>query len=214
MIQFAKLLDVISINYVGDEQDLSNVGYDMFVPKFNNQFLEFLEKANFRKNSNSKMYITQLPKKEDDLFTKYNILQNNTFVGIITIYDNEKDGISYMDICRNISIPNGHMFLLPKNHYGELCTRSSNFPQDTEVTLGYIDNSYTFGSCFQIKIIEDNTTIKIYENEKIAQMILREYVKPETKELSLVEFEQLEEVKYRRKLRDGGFGSTGRFLKK
>lgn len=210
MIQFARILDVKPLHYVGDAQDLSNVGYDMFVPKFNADFIEALVNVNYRKISKSVFTVAELPGDIEDNFTKYSLIQGESFAGMMTIFNTPEDGISHLDLIRNISIPNGLQFLLPTGTYGEMCTRSSNFPQDTEVTLGYIDNSYTYGSCFQVKIIEQNTTIRIYENEKLGQLILREYIKPEAKEISIDVFENSPETLERRLLRNGGIGSTGR----
>lgn len=210
MIQYTKILDVNDIFYTGDAKDLSNAGYDMYIPKFNSDFLDSLKKLNTDQELNKELFIVKLPNKIDDNFVKYHLMDNkNNMVGIIVKYDNNENN-SYIELHKNISIPSGIQFLFPEQYYGELCTRSSNFKKDEEIVLGYIDNSYTFGTGFQVKLI-NNEKIRVYENEKFVQLILRKYEKPEMKQLSFGEFENTKEVIERRHLRSGGFGSSGRW---
>lgn len=189
-----KILNVQSLKY-GSEDD---AGYDMYLPKFDMNFLYAI------KEKNTKLSHRDLILKQDGTqeVLAVSIFDENGVV--IMIYS-----LNTFKIFRPIAIPTGIQFLMPEGYWGEMCNRSSNFSKNLNVVTGYIDNTYTFGSAFQINPIDFSIPIYLEAETRIAQLILRPQIKPSNVHHNFEHFENCQNVIENRQKRAGGFGSTG-----
>lgn len=218
-----KVLDVQSMKF-GSEHD---AGYDMYVPKFTTEFLKALLTHPSNKKINTflcvldngdtvdnfaKLAEFELVFEIESLFLYETVNVENPSNGD-RIHTRSTPVLSYQNKTINVfdlvSIPTGLQLLLPKNVWGEMCNRSSNFAKNLNVVIGYIDNPYTYLTAFQIHPINFGKPAVFEAETRIAQLILRPHIKPLYIHHSYQSFEEDSTVKYRREKRDGGFGSTG-----
>ena len=201
-----KILDVQSLKF-GTEHD---AGYDMFIPKITTNFLKLLLERNENIGIFSMTLVTGEENPEnwkelkDTEIISLDINTNDCFdLATLTLRN------KILTITSAISIPTGLQILMPDGIWGELCNRSSNFTKNLNIVTGYIDNSFTFGSAFQLHPINPNKPIILETETRIAQIILRPQIKPKNTQHNFQHFENLGSVKQKREIRSGGFGSTG-----
>lgn len=205
-----KILDVQSMKF-GSEDD---AGYDMYLPKITTNFTKAL--INHPSNKHLNVYIMTIildgSKRElefEDLAIFPDIALDRLLITNKTgeiIFHYENNIIQISDL---ISIPTGLQLLLPKNVWGEMCNRSSNFGKNLNVVIGYVDNTYTYGTAFQVHPINFKNTIVLEPETRIAQLILRPQIKPLYVHNSFESFENDHLTINNREKRSGGFGSTG-----
>lgn len=110
-----------------------------------------------------------------------------------------------------LMLPTGIQFLFPNNIYGRICNRSSNSKYNINIIEATIDNQHSNNCCFQIAKLDPNDVIIFNAGDRIAQLILATYIKPNIKHLSTKEFNDNNFVKENRLVRSGnGIGSTGK----
>lgn len=108
-------------------------------------------------------------------------------------------------------IPSGLMIDYPKNYYGEMVNRSSNFKNNINVNISYCDNNFVLpGNIFQINRIDNHSPIVITAGQRIGQMLLRRYWKLNWNFLNNRLFNNRKQVINKKKERDGGLGSSGK----
>ena len=107
----------------------------------------------------------------------------------------------YLEPKERILIKTGIKVALPKGHYGHIKDRSGlAFKQGLHVLAGVIDENYR-EEIGIVLINLGNNAYKIMKNEKIAQMIIKEY-----KKVNITYVDELDETN-----REAGFGSSGKF---
>lgn len=190
-------------------QPYQSIGVDIYMPDVTIEFIDELAKAN------SKKYVI------DDLIENHKTGEIETFT--LLEPDDESQAISrmiaaqYADgifyIFNNIQIPLGISILIPEGYYIDLRSKSSNFGNDYTSVTGLIDENYTYGFGLQILLIDD-VNVELKPEQKISQIVLKKSYKiGELQEVSLEDWEELEDVKERRLSRKGGFGHSGKFDK-
>lgn len=197
-LKVTKFFDVktpIGIYQRKDESlDNYSIGCDLYFPKITEEFKQELFKANVKKHSTLEFI-------EDS--EKIRILTHCSLVA--ELYENK------IVIYKPIQIPTGIGILIPKNYWVEVRTKSSNFVNHWTEVHGTVDMNYTYGVGVQI-IPHDNVTIEV--NQKFAQLVFHEAVPIcNIDVLTPVEFVNLDEVQFKRGVRNGGFGSNGKFDK-
>ena len=201
-----KILDVKSLKFVTEH----DAGYDMYIPKITTNFLKLL----IERNKNLGIFSMVLSTGEQNP-ENWKELKDTEIISL-DLDDNDYPDLGTLKLSNNIltiykpiSIPTGIQFLMPEGIWGEMCNRSSNFSKNLNIVTGYIDNSFTFGSAFQLHPINPNKPIILEPETRIAQIILRNQIKPMQTHHSFEHFEHLGPVKQKREIRSGGFGSTG-----
>ena len=193
-----KILDVQTMKF-GTDLDS---GYDLYIPKFNEDFFKQLKKRNPEYSY------------RDLILDTYDAnIENKKILSIIVINKHGNTVMRYSNsifhIFKPITIPTGLQFLLPDGYYGELRNRSLNFGKNFDVKTGIIDNSYTFDTGFQLTPIDFEYEVKLETETRIGQIILLPLYKPNHVHHVFEHFEKLGPVISKRKYRSGGFGSTG-----
>lgn len=208
-LQFTKFFDVKSpiIEYI--ENGYNNAGIDIYMPRPTKEFYDALLKANEKIVSEKQsVLVTFDDTKEVSSFGIYK--GKGTCYPLMTY----KDG-NY-DIYGKIQIPIGISILIPKDHYIDLRSKSSNFKNEFSSVTGLIDCNYTFSWSVQMHFLKSDEDwgkiVQIKVDEKLAQFILKKS-EPiiELGEIPLLEWEKLDDVLARREKRIGGYGSTGKF---
>lgn len=202
-LKFTKFVDVLSPLGI-NQQNLSgivstypNVGVDLYMPKFTEEFINEIIKAN--DGCILQSYINEPP--EEQFFEIYRD-------GEIVMYFEQ--GKYYIN--DKIQIPSGIGILIPTGYHLELLPKSSAFHNEFELTLGLIDACYTYGFGFQFKTF--SKIIEIAPDQKVSQFVVRKSeIVSELEEVKLTDWDCLKEIEERRIIRTGGFGSTGKFEK-
>lgn len=176
-----------------------SIGTDLYLPKLTNEFIDaFFE-------SNKKIYPNLIKSIVDNriFFT-----DSETHDFYAKIYMHQKSLVIY----KPIHIPTGIGFIIPREYYITVKSKSSNFNNNFTVVEGTIDMNYTYGCGVQLIPILQNKDVKLVENQKIAQFIVQKATPVlNINFIELEQFEKQEEVIYKRNVRTGGFGSTGKF---
>lgn len=183
----------------GETPENYSIGTDLYLPKLTNEFIDaFFE-------SNKKIYPNLIK----------NVVGNNIF------FTNSETQDFYVKISvlnksvtifKPIHIPTGIGFIIPREYYITVKSKSSNFNNNFTVVEGTIDMNYTYGCGIQLIPILQNKEVKLVEDQKIAQFIVQKATPVlNINFIELEQFEKQEEVIYKRNVRTGGFGSTGKF---
>lgn len=191
-LKYSKLVEVNNIKS-GTSQD---AGYDLYLPKITTNFVSLLLERN------PKLYVFshQLINMFSGQYLSIDI-KNHQNKSVFVLKNN------VISLFKPIAIPSGIQLLLPEGIWAALDNRSSNFGKNFDVKLGYIDNSYTFGTAFQITPIDFDEPVNIEVETRIGQLILHKLIKPESEEIEF--FDLNPKVIENRQVRLGGFGSTG-----
>lgn len=222
-LKFTKFFDVKSP--VGLEQRGENIcnysiGMDLYFPRDSDEFHEAILKANQKLYPKIEMLRMAEYQNKGFLIKTYNFISSvDSLIKIETFVNIETNEIikSQYYIYRPIQIPTGIGLLIPDNVWAEVRSKSSNFQLGFSEVHGTIDMNYTYGMGVQIFNINTNevsreTPVLCFEsNQKFAQIVFHEAVPIiATQEISLNEWNNLEEVQIKRNIRTGGFGSTGK----
>lgn len=198
----------LPLDYVkrGETENSYNIGNDLYMPYDTEEFrLKFLE-------ANQEMYDLKMYNSLEDGIMK------TVFQGkiadvfsktIMTIETNMSTKKSKYNIYHSCQIPTGVGFEFPKDFWGEVRSKSSNFKNGFTVVHGTIDMNYTYG--VGVQLIPLNHIVTIESEQKIAQIIIQKSEPISFEEVDLKEFESSELVSTYRNIRTGGFGSTGKF---
>jgi dUTPase len=214
-IQFSTYLDVKDpVNPVSDGNGVADAGFDVYMPEINEAFLIELVRLN------KCLQVEGLDKWRGIRGT----LPVSTIRG--NWYDFDKNFLSnnlyelyyktspYKDIYSirlfvPLNVPLGIKFLVPRYHYLDIRPKSSNFADGFEPVLGLIDNNHTRGICIQPNTI-NGSPVTLIPGHKVCQLVLKRFDDVSLVKVPGDEFDNLEEVYYRRKYRDGAFGSRGK----
>lgn len=200
---------------IKEQKNPGDAGNDVYMPQFDSDILNILENRGF------KVVINGMSQYED--------VSKSVVKPMVTkarIYDKKKLIAIYEDlkwyIFEKINIPVGLAFNLPEGYYAAIDNRSSNFKNNFNVVLGYIDNEYTYGIGAQLFPIDksfwniigfktkSNAPIVISSGDRIAQIIFTQLSQTRLTGIPVDHFEQQKTVINKRDLRTGGFGSTGK----
>jgi dUTPase len=130
------------------------------------------------------------------------------------IYSNRREVINYnfvnnvYTLLDNFQIPLGLAFIITEGYGLYTDSKSGNFKKGYTFVPGKIDENYTYGVTGQLLLI-DNLPVLIKPDEKLCQLIMKkvEHIVL-LQELTFHEFQEKQEVKNKRNIRVGGFGST------
>lgn len=183
----------------GETPENYSIGTDLYLPRLTNEFIDtFFE-------SNKKIY-PNLNKNVIGTHIFFTDAETQEFY--VKISPLKKS----VEILKPVHIPTGIGFIIPREYYITVKSKSSNFNYNFTVVEGTIDMNYTYGCGIQLIPILQNKSVKLIEDQKIAQFIVQK-ASPvlNINFVELGQFEQEEEVIYKRNVRTGGFGSTGKF---
>lgn len=138
--------------------------------------------------------------------TKLIVLKNYINIHSILIL-NIKNSKSELIVNKPVTIPTGIMFDMPKDIFIDIRGKSSSMYLGYRVIYSTIDSDYTYPIGVQIEPIEHSFTL--YENQKFAQAVLMKKFEEKLELIDSENFESSENVINKRKIRNGGFGSTG-----
>ena len=209
-IKFSKIFDVkspLGTNQV-KQTGFNNIGVDLYFPNPTIEFFKAIIKANEKIVDKNPVIVYE--DVDSNTIKMVHIVHKDSCGSChpLLTFENGK----YL-IHKNLQIPTGIQFLIPRGYTIEICPKSSNFHNNYNVILGYIDENYTFGCGAQIiRLSEYEPTICLEPNQKFCQIILRksEFI-DELQEVNPEDWDNNIDVYDRQKSRSGGFGSTGKF---
>ena len=210
-LQITKFFDVKTpVGLVQRGEDLTNysIGIDLYMPKFTEEFLHILLEVNKKLYPN----ICYIEHPEEG---KIVICDGDDLIAKILYYKSLDEGKNYSETDGKIiffsmlQIPTGIGMNIPDWVWCEVRTKSSNFQNGFTEVHGTVDMNYTYGVGVQICPYDE---LQIATDEKFSQLVFHEAVPVmEIIEVSQEDWNNKEEIKYKREKRTGGFGSTGKF---
>lgn len=210
-LQITKFFDVKTpVGLVQRGEDLTNysIGIDLYMPKFTEEFLQVLCNANKKLYSN----ICYIEYPEEGKIT---INNGDELIAKINYYKCLEEGKGYSKTNGTITffsllqIPTGIGINIPDWVWCEVRTKSSNFQNGYTEIHGTVDMNYTYGVGVQICPCDE---LQIATDEKFSQLVFHEAVPiMQISEVSQEDWNNMEEIKYKREKRTGGFGSQGKF---
>lgn len=207
-LKFTKFFDVkspVGLEQKGETLGNYSIGMDLFMPKNTKEFRNAIYESN--KKLYGDLYILKDESKES---IYYEFKSYCTDILIMQISENKKTKEVVYQISESIQIPTGIGMLIPENVWAEVRSKSSNFSLGFSEVHGTIDMNYTYGCGVQLIPIT-NSSILLKEDQKLTQIVFHEAVPIlKTEEISLNDWNNLDEVINKRGTRTGGFGSTGK----
>ena len=210
-LQITKFFDVktpVGISQRGEEITNYSIGIDLYMPKFTEEFLHALSEANKKLYSN----ICYIHHPDEGKIVMCN---GDDLLAKILYYKSLDEGKEYSEtdgtliISAPLQIPTGIGMNIPDWVWCEVRTKSSNFSNAYTEVHGTVDMNYTYGVGVQILPCDD---VKIKTDEKFSQLVFHEAVPVmQISEVFQEDWNNMEEIKYKREKRTGGFGSTGKF---
>lgn len=214
-LQITKFFDVktpVGISQRGEDITNYSIGIDLYMPKFTEEFLQVLCEVNKKLYPNI-CYIEHPEEGKilicdgDDLIARINYYQE-----LAKNPSNKKEysktngTITFFSM---LQIPTGIGMNIPNWVWCEVRTKSSNFQNGYTEVHGTVDMNYTYGVGVQICPCDE---LQIATDAKFSQLVFHEAV-PVMKilEVSQKDWNNKEEIKYKREKRTGGFGSSGTF---
>ena len=225
-LQITKFFDVktpVGISQRGEDITNYSIGIDLYMPKFTEEFLQALKDVNKKLYPNlnyQKHYISDTIQEPeycdqilicdgDELVAEINYypeLTKNNVIGELQKYSKNSGKITFFSL---LQIPTGIGMNIPDWVWCEVRTKSSNFQNGFTEIHGTVDMNYTYGVGVQICPCDE---LSIATDEKFSQLVFHEAVPVmQISEISQEDWNNMEEIKYKREKRTGGFGSTGKF---
>lgn len=214
-IQVTKLFDVnspVGAKQRGETQKNYSIGTDLYMPKDTETFRRAFYKANQELHQGLEVYTYEANNKRQTTFVVPESPYQKGYV-VMTIETDLDSSESIYEIHENCQIPSGIAFNFPHTVWGEVRSKSSNFKNGFTVIHGTVDCNYTYGVGIQLVLLRKNS-ICLESDQKIAQIVLHK-AEPiyNIEVLEQKVFDNLQTIQEYRKVRDGGFGSTGKFEK-
>lgn len=202
-IKFTKFFDVQSPIAEAIDGSFNNAGIDVYFPRPTVEFIQGILSSN-----------------KDLLIIQYNYNDKTNYYDSFVIVDKSENKIfltfvnGIYKIYKTMQIPTGIGLLIPAGYHVDLRSKSGLFKNGyTEIT-GLIDNIYTYGMGVQIVKFPEQEIVEIKTDQKFAQFVMLKTEEiTQMEEVKQVDWNNLDEVKLKRNMRTGGFGSTGNFVK-
>ena len=212
-IQVTKLFDVnspLGAKQRGETQKNYSIGTDLYMPKDTQAFRRAFYEANQELHEGLEMYTYETTTERMTTFVVPETRYQEGYA-VMVIRTNMMTNNSTFEIHENCQIPSGIAFNFPHTVLGEIRSKSSNFKNGFTIIHGTADCNYTYGVGMQLVIL-DMDHITLESDQKVAQIVLHK-AEPiyNIEVLEQKAFDNLPTVQEYRKVRDGGFGSTGKF---
>lgn len=214
-LQITKFFDVKTpVGIIQRGEGLANysIGIDLYMPRITEQFLEGILEANKNLYPNI-CYIEHFKDTDSQVINHININDGDDLLAKIyqdiDLITGKISSQGRIIFSAPLQIPTGIGINIPDWTWCEVRTKSSNFQNAYTEVHGTVDMNYTYSVGVQILTMDD---VEIKTDQKFAQLVFHEAVPVlNIEEVSQEKWNNLEEIKYKREKRTGGFGSTGMF---